>query len=96
MIPQISAPVPLSPSQYSAAFKIDGANYEVRVPLSQSLRSGEMDRFNVRIAAEKSSLHRFCVRLVCNGEALPDSLPITLNLFVPRSQANMARPKTDE
>ena len=82
--------------QYSVEFDVDRNDYQVRVPLSQSVRAGEMDRFNISIAAKKSSVHRFQAHLVCNGEALPQSLPITLRLFVPRSQAKKARLKTPE
>ena len=82
--------------QYSAAFESEGVDYEVRVPLSQSLRSGDMDRFNIRIAADKSSIHQFRFCFTCNGKALPESSPITLNLFVPRSQADKARNMNEE
>jgi predicted alpha/beta hydrolase family esterase len=77
--------------QYDAIFDTDRTNYQVRVPLSQSLRSGEADRFNIRIAAAKSSVHDFHVHLICNGEQLPESKPITLRLLLPRSQADKIR-----
>jgi hypothetical protein len=63
----------------------DDRTYERRVPLSQSVRAGSTDRFEILVYAARSSRHDLRIRLVYgNGESIL-SQPIRLDLFVPRN-----------
>ena len=70
--------------QYNLALEIDRRNYVVQVPLSQVLKPGEADRFNIRVSVQKSSFHKFRVKFVHNGGEIL-SPPIDLQVFIPRS-----------
>jgi hypothetical protein len=85
-----SAPMPPS-FYYQAMFSDWGDNYEIRVPLSQYVRPSEVDRFNILIGAPRSSVHQFRLRLESIDGTSLVSPPITLNIFVPRSQAGSLR-----
>lgn len=86
-----------SPSyQYMVQLDIDRDNYKARVQgsgssVSQYLRSGDIDRFNIRVGAPKSSLHKFRIRLIYNDNQSFLSAPISLNMFVPKSEAKSIR-----
>jgi len=88
---------PAGPSyQYSTKLDIDREKYQVRVQgngssVSQYLKSGEVDRFNIRVGVAKSSLHTFRLRLVYNNNQSILSSPITLKVFVPKSEADSIR-----
>ncbi len=59
------AGAPFPPTyQYLTKFEVDGEGYQRRVSISQVLRPGEVDRFSLKIGADKSSLHSFKVRLL--------------------------------
>ncbi|OBQ41022.1 MAG: hypothetical protein AN485_03710 [Anabaena sp. MDT14b] len=81
--------------QYSAKLDIDRENYKVLVQslgssVSQFIKTGEIDRFNIRVGALKSSLHNFILKLIYNNGQFLLSPPISLKIFVPRSEANGA------
>lgn len=59
--------------------------------VSQYLKSGDVDRFNIRVGVAKSSLHTFRLRLVYNDNQSVLSSPITLKIFVPKSEADSIR-----
>jgi hypothetical protein len=63
---------------------VDARRYQRRVPLSQRVRPGETDRFEIPISAAESSEHVFRVRLVYGPREDVVSEPITLDLLVPR------------
>ncbi|MEG4067165.1 CHAT domain-containing protein [Microcoleus sp. Pol11C2] len=77
---------PLSPTyQYGTKFQVAGENYKRHVSISHSLKPGKTDRFNIKIGMDKSSYHRFKVKIAYNdGQEilLPD---IKMSTFVPRS-----------
>lgn len=82
--------------QYMVKLDVDRDNYKVRVQgggssVSQYLKSGDIDRFNIRIGTLKSSLHKFRIRLVYNDNQSLLSAPISLNMFVPRSEVKSVR-----
>jgi hypothetical protein len=70
--------------QYDVALEINKRNYTAQVPLSHVLKPGEADRFNIRVSAQKSSFHKFRVKLVHNGGEIV-SPPIDLQVFIPTS-----------
>jgi tetratricopeptide (TPR) repeat protein len=92
---------PGSPSyQYAAKLDIDRQKYQVRVQgngssVSQYLKPGDVDRFNIRLGVMKSSLHKFSVRLVYNDNQSILTLPISLKIFVPKSEADSVRGMDD-
>lgn len=63
----------------------DQTEYELRVPLSQSVKPGATDRFVIPVHAERSSRHDLRVRLVYGNGSTITSVPISLDLFVPRT-----------
>lgn len=76
---------PRPPSfRYSVKLDVDGKNYVKKVALSQTLTPQEADRFTIRIAADRSSLHHFRVKLIYNNGKVLESPPVSLNLFMPR------------
>lgn len=80
--------LPAPPSyKYATKFDVDGHDYQRRVGISHVLKPGDADRFTLKIGMDKSSLHKFTVRLLYNnGHEL--ALPaVELLGFVPRSGA---------
>lgn len=89
---QYGAPGPPT-YQYEAKLELNKENYQVSVQadgssVSQFLQAGETDRFNILIGADKSSVHTFRLRLIYNSGKNVLSPPITLEIFVPRSEAD--------
>lgn len=86
--------IPRPPTySYDTAFEIERRNYQKRVQISQELQPGDADRFTIRIAAEKSSFHRFRVTLRDIGGQTISSLPMQLRCFVPRSRSKAVQQK---
>ena len=81
------APTPPS-YRYETLLKSEGAAYSVNVPIAQALKAGEVDRFNISVAAPKSSVHHFRLRLIYNGGKELVSPPIELRIFMPQSAAS--------
>lgn len=71
--------------QYKIRFNVGQKNYEVPLAVAHSLKSGESDRFNVRVVAPKSSFHKFKVKLSYNNDGSIISKPIEMRILVPRS-----------
>jgi hypothetical protein len=71
--------------QYHTAFQAENHNYQVSLPVSHNLKPGEADRFNIRVVAPQSSLHKFRVRLLYNQKDSVLSEPMTMRILVPRS-----------
>jgi tetratricopeptide (TPR) repeat protein len=88
---------PVGPSyQYATKLDIGRENYRVKAEcngssISQYLKSGDVDRFNILVGADKSSLHIFRLRLVYNDDQSLLSKRIRLHIFVPRSEATSIR-----
>ena len=81
------APTPPS-YQYETMLKSEGTTYSVSIPIAQALKAGEVDRFNISVAAPQSSVHRFRLRLIYNGGKELVSPPIELKIFMPQSAAS--------
>jgi hypothetical protein len=71
--------------EYATKFESSGKNYQRRVSISQELKTGETDRFLVKIGFDKSSRHRFRARLLYNDQQEIVSPEIELLGFAPRS-----------
>jgi hypothetical protein len=77
--------------QYGVWLDVDRENYQAFAQdkgssVSQYLRAGDIDRFNIRVGVSKSSFHTFRLRLIYNNEQSLFSPPIALHIFVPRSE----------
>jgi hypothetical protein len=82
--------VPRPPTfQYDAMLKVDEVNYNVHVNINQDVAPGDTDRFNIRLAAPKSSIHDFSVRLIYNEKKTISSDEVVLSMFVPKSSSGM-------
>jgi hypothetical protein len=81
------APRPPSYS-YSVLLPPSGGRRYHSVPISQEVKNSDTDRFTLRIASERSSTHRFQLRLVYGAEQSVLSSWISLDLFMPRSAAD--------
>jgi hypothetical protein len=86
--PLAGAPMPPSWT-YNVRLRPDGRSYEVGVQISQVIKAGEADRFVLTVAADRSSLHDFGLKLVYNDGATIISEPIRLELFVSRLDARL-------
>lgn len=86
------AGAPAPPSfGYGVKLDVDGQRYERRVQLAQALKPQDFDRFTIRIAADKSSIHRFRLRLLYDNGLDIESPPIELSLFMPRGAESLLR-----
>lgn len=81
------AGIPAPPSyQYDIQLQVSGESYTVRKSISQVLKPGEIDRFNVRVYCEQSSQHTINVCLMdITGRKIPIDSIIQLDMCVPRS-----------
>jgi hypothetical protein len=71
-------------SYYNVRLKVSGRHYRQIVGIDEELRPGSVKRFEIRVYAPQSSLHRFRVHLVYgSGEIVAP--PTELHLFVPRT-----------
>lgn len=75
---------------YQVRLRSEGHGYTVSTPISQAVAAGEADRFLFRIAADRSSLHDFSLKLVYNDDVTLASDPISLELFVSNMEAKRA------
>ena len=76
---------PLSPTaEYQVLLETARSDYQVVAPISHELQPSDSDRFNVRIGAQQSSRHRLNLRLVYNDGLTLPSIPVSLEMFVPR------------
>jgi len=80
---RVGAPAPPS-YQYHVKFEVDGSSYQRRVPTSHVLKPQEADRFTIKIGMDKSSEHRFRLKLLYN-QTETRSYEIVMKTFVPRS-----------
>jgi hypothetical protein len=80
------AGVPAPPTyQYGTKFQVEGKRYQRRVSISHVLKPQEADRFNIKIGMDKSSQHRFRLKLLYNNEQDIELPEILLTAFIPRS-----------
>jgi hypothetical protein len=78
-------PGPVPPTcHYSVKFDVENQNYERHISLAQALKPQEVDHFTIQIAADKSSIHRFKLRLLYNNGLVIESPTVELRLFMPR------------
>jgi hypothetical protein len=88
----ISIPIGLGDGEeptmsYDVLLDLNKNNYEIVIPISHSLKAGEVDRFLIRLGALKSSVHRLRAKVVFNNNKEVVSDPINISLFIPRSGA---------
>jgi hypothetical protein len=84
---------PPSRSYYNVRLKVSGRHYRQVVGIDEELRPGAVKRFEIRVYAPRSSVHRFRVHLVYGtGEILAP--PTELHLFVPRTH-EIPQPETN-
>jgi hypothetical protein len=89
------APIPPS-YYYQIMLDIDKNNYEISLPISQAIKAGETDRFNIAIGAKKSSLHVFKLKLIYNDNQSLSSPELKLRIIIPRSQADLLYNKLNQ
>ena len=77
--------------EYETMLKKDGENYQLRVPISQSVQPGGVSRFIVKLGAPCSSLHKLTLKLVTTAGDTVESKPIALNVLLPRSAVDALR-----
>jgi hypothetical protein len=77
--------------QYDVKFDVDNRHYEHHVSLAQALKPQDFDHFSIRIAADKSSIHHFKLRLLYNSGLVIESPPVELRLFMPRGTESCLR-----
>ena len=90
--------IPAPPSyQYDIQLRVHGDSYAVRKPISQVLKPGEIDRFNVRIHCDKSARHIMNVSLRdITGRKIAVEKNIQLDMIVPRSGIRYIREQSKE
>jgi hypothetical protein len=72
------------PSYYNVRLRVSGHHYRQIVGIAEALKPGATKRFEIRVFAPRSSVHRFQVHLKYgNGEIV--TAPTELRLFVPRT-----------
>jgi hypothetical protein len=86
------APPPTT-CEYNVLLRTEGSHYTVPVNVSQEIKPGELDRFTLRVGAQKSSQHRFRIRFIYNGQKELLSGPIDLKVFIPRSVVKLISAK---
>jgi len=92
--PGVGAPAPPS-SEYNVKFDVDRKSYQVRAPISNALKPGDYDRFTFRIAADKSSVHTFKVKLLYNANQVFTSRKLQLAFFVSAADQSLLRSSKD-
>lgn len=93
--PAVGLPGPPTCS-YDLQIKSDGANYSETVPVSQYIKPGENDRFQIVIFCESPSSHRFRCVLRSTTDVVFTSPMISMDYFVTASGRNRAYPRTRE
>lgn len=84
------AGLPLPPSfQYDIIFETDKNDYKKVLSISHVIKSGDADRFNVRISALKSSRHVFDLILLYNDNKTITIPNIALNYFMSTEDAKL-------
>jgi hypothetical protein len=78
---------------YDVELESDKSNYVKTVSISQGTKTGDFDRFNIKIAAPKSSRHQFDLLLLYNNNKQFIIPNISLNYFMPRNLANLIEEK---
>lgn len=79
--PPLGAPMPPSWT-YNMKLRSASSDYTVVKQISQTLKSGEGDRFLLNLSADRSSFHEFSLKLIYNDGATLISEPVSLELFV--------------
>ncbi len=80
------AGVPAPPTwEYNAWLRTEGSDYNVEVPISHYVKTGEVDRFIINIGMAQSAHHQFRLRLYYNNDKSVVSGPILLEGFLPRT-----------
>jgi len=75
---------PAGPSYYNVRLRVSGSGYRQIVGISEALRPGGVKQFEIRVFAQRSSVHSFRVHLKYGAREIVTA-PTELRLFVPRS-----------
>ncbi|MDQ3020625.1 MAG: hypothetical protein M3R36_08655 [Bacteroidota bacterium] len=78
----------LPSSSFNAKFSVNRNDYTVEVPVSNLVKPTDVERFNILIAADRSSIHDFTAKLYYNDTSFYETGPIQLHYFLPRSAAD--------
>jgi len=70
---------------YKSNLQIDAKNYQITTSVSQYLKPKDVDRFTISLNAEKSSIHKFKIKLYNSDSLVYRSKPIFLHYLLPRS-----------
>ncbi len=76
--------------EYDVELQTAGDNYSIAVPLSQTVKPQDFDRFMLWIGAPRSSSHDFIVKLKYNQDGEILSMPIQFDYMRPRHNAERA------
>lgn len=66
---------------YNVKLKNEGVNYIIKYPVGHYLKAGDVDRIIIQLAADKTSYHRFRIKLDNINGAEISTRPINLLLF---------------
>ena len=88
--------VPAPPSyQYDITLRVSDESYTVHKPISQVLKPGEADRFNVRIHCAQSAKHVMNIYLTdVTGRKIPVESNVQLEVCIPRSGIQFIEART--
>jgi hypothetical protein len=89
-LPEYGAPGPIA-GKYEAMLRSKGRDYEVTVPISQSVPKGGVTRFALRVGAPQSSFHDMKLKLQSTTGEIIESEQFKLTVLLPRSCAVQAR-----
>jgi hypothetical protein len=87
----------ISPSAtYDVKLQTEGEHYSRKVSVSHALEPGKADRLQLRVAANRSSIHRLRLALRSSDGSVVRSRETSLNIFVPRLPEWAARDTTSD
>jgi hypothetical protein len=85
---EFRAGVPPAPSyDYEAKLQVTGQDYSITVPIDKTIPAHGRDRIAIRLGVEKSSVHDFVFTLRSTADSNLVSMPIRMEIFIPRSGA---------
>lgn len=93
--PALGAPMPPSWT-YNMKLRSESSDYAVVKPISQTLKSGEGDRFLLNLSADRSSFHELSLKLIYNDGATLTSGRVSLELFVSTLDAHWMAKESGE
>lgn len=73
--------------EYDAVLQTDGRDYKVVVPIHETIKTGDIGYFTVRLGAVRSSKHELTLKVVFTDGREIRSRPVDLRMLIPRSNA---------